>query len=72
MKGPVPGPSSTTSGSPVSGTAAAIFLATGGGLGMIAAVRIGCRRNSRRNMPRSLFMIRHPVPLEFGMHAVAD
>ena len=49
VNAPVPGPSSTTTGSPVSGTGAQTIAASARELGVGAAVRDGSRRNSRTN-----------------------
>ena len=49
MIAPVPGPSSTTVGSPVPGTAAAIAAAKAGELGATEAVCTGSRANARMN-----------------------
>jgi hypothetical protein len=50
---PVPGPSSTTTGSPVAGSGWVIAAASAGELGATAAVCSGARANSRRNRPVS-------------------
>jgi len=46
---PVPGPSSTTTGEPVRGTAAVATLASAGPLGAIAPTVNGSRTNSSKN-----------------------
>ncbi|MFD0475998.1 hypothetical protein ACFQ0B_53105 [Nonomuraea thailandensis] len=51
VKAPVPAPSSTTTGSPRSGTPTTICAASRGELGSTAAVRRGDLMNSRRNRP---------------------
>ncbi|GAA2212461.1 hypothetical protein GCM10009850_079230 [Nonomuraea monospora] len=49
MKAPVPAPSSTTAGSPRSGTPTTIRAASPAELGSTAAVRMGDLMNSRTN-----------------------
>ncbi|GAA4716116.1 hypothetical protein Prum_005280 [Phytohabitans rumicis] len=49
MKAPLPGPSSTTTGEPVRGTAAVATLANAGPLGTIAPTANGSRTNSSKN-----------------------
>lgn len=50
---PVPGPSSTITGSPVAGSGSVIAAASAAELGATAAVCRGSRANSRRNRPVS-------------------
>ena len=49
VNAPVPGPSSTTTGDPVLGTAAVATVARAGPLGANAPTVMGLRANSRRN-----------------------
>src|SRR5690606_2522784 len=57
LNGPVPGPSSTTTGSPVAGTVTVIASASPRELGERAPVCTGARQNSRMTVRVSLSMV---------------